>query len=49
MPASTERGSVFGERQSSLEAANDRAKETRCEKTGAQRTGLILTDWRKLS
>jgi hypothetical protein len=39
---------VFGGRQASLEVANDRAKETRCENAWAQRTGTILTDWRKL-
>ncbi len=48
MPASRERGSVFGDRQASLEVADHRAKETRCEKAWAQRTGPILTDWRKL-
>ena len=37
MPASPERDH-FGARQASLEVADDRAKETRCEKAWAQRT-----------
>ncbi|MFZ1993606.1 MAG: hypothetical protein WAU75_05805 [Solirubrobacteraceae bacterium] len=41
-------GSVFGAGQASLEVVDDRAKETRCEKAWAERTGPILTDWRKL-
>jgi hypothetical protein len=48
MPASAETGLAFGARQASLEVADDRAKQTRCEKARAKRTGPILTDWRKL-
>ena len=45
---SVEKGSVFGTLQAGLEGVDDRAEETRREKAGAQRTGRILTDWRKL-
>ena len=41
-------GSVFGAHQASLEVSDDPAKETCSEEAWAQRTGPILTDWRKL-
>jgi hypothetical protein len=47
MPASGE-GASLGARQSSLEIADDRAKDARCEEAWPKRTGPILTERRKL-
>jgi hypothetical protein len=42
-------GKSSGARNASLEIADDRAKDARCEKAWPQRTGPILTERRKLS
>ena len=47
MPARGD-GKSSGARNASLEIADDRAKDARCEKAWAQRTGPILTERRKL-